>query len=349
LFVVLAVAVCLRNYSMLVSFHTVAGSASIFRPYFLVPFLWAVGLVLLEIGLVAQSRTPQTLALAMPFVLLALAAFNGSNSFVHRQFMNEFEQMLGGSPLFLTLIAVTAFYGLAALRRVPAAYDLLTISVAGLAVVGSETHDFGQLTQPVPLPLFIAAAAQLGRALARRNSWRWILAGGGALAAATFEFRDTWFVAYHGFVPLHLSLLVVMAAGAWSRDAWSRTWQNLGALAMCLLAIIWSHLASHPTLTVELPLAALLCYPLVLLVVAWGYGRLKDNMLYDAAAAIHTTAFIAVACAYLATWFRQWLPGFEYIAWGTACFALATLISLLKTGVPQRWWAKRLAARRSQI
>ena len=59
LFVVLAMAVGIRACSMLLSFHTVAGGDSIFRPYFLVPFLWAVGLVLLEVGLAVRSRGTQ--------------------------------------------------------------------------------------------------------------------------------------------------------------------------------------------------------------------------------------------------------------------------------------------------
>ncbi|HVC93102.1 MAG TPA: hypothetical protein VND64_05395 [Pirellulales bacterium] len=345
LFVVLAVAVGIRAYSMLLSFHTVAGGDSIFRPYFLVPFLWAVGLVLLEIGLATRSRWPRALALAVPVVLLALAALNGSSSFVHRQFMADFEQLLGGSPLFLSLVAVVAFYALATARRVPAAYDLLTLAICGLTVIGPHTHDLLELTAPKALPLLAGALLQVWPALARFDSRRWFLAGVGALAAATVQFQGTWFTAHDGFIPCHLLLLIVLAVGAWSRDAWARAWQNLAAVALGLLAVAWSQAAWHPALTAELPSAAVLAYPVVMAIVAWGYGRLTHNHFYDVAAAIHTIALAAFAGSHAWVWSRQELPGFDYIAWGMACFALAALISLLKTGVPQRWWARRYDAR----
>ncbi|HEV3022049.1 MAG TPA: hypothetical protein VGX76_06265 [Pirellulales bacterium] len=349
LFVVLAVAVGMRAYSMLLSFHAVAGPASIFRPYFLVPFLWAVGLLLLEIGLVSRKRGPQALALAVPAVLLGLAAFNGSTSLVHRQFVAEFERLLGGSPLFLSLLAVIAFYALAAFRRVPAAFDLLTLAIGGLSVVGVGTHGFHELTAPNVLPLWAAALAQAVPAFARYDSRRWLLAGGVALAAAALKFQDTWFTAYDGVVALHLFLLLVLIAGTWSRDTWARGWQNLAAIAMGTSAIVWSHVATQPTLAAETPPAALLAYPLAILIVAWAYGRLVGNRLYDAAAAVHAIAFAAVAVSYPVVRMRQMLPGFDYIAWGAACFTLAALISLLKTGLPQRWWARRAEARRTQI
>jgi hypothetical protein len=305
--------------------------------------------LLLEIGLVSRKRGPQALALAVPAVLLGLAAFNGSTSLVHRQFVAEFERLLGGSPLFLSLVAVIVFYALAAFRRVPAAFDLLTLAIGGLSVVGARTHGFHELTAPNVLPLWVAALTQAVPAFARYDSRRWLLAGGVALAAATFQFQGTWFTAYDGVVPMHLFLLLVLIAGTWSRDTWARGWQSLAAIAMGTSAIVWSHVAAHPTLTAETPPAALLAYPLAMMIVAWAYGLLVGNRLYAAAAVVHAIAFAAVSVSYPVVWMRQMLPGFDYIAWGAACFTLAALISLLKTGLPQRWWARRAEARRTQI
>jgi hypothetical protein len=349
LFVVLSLAVGLRAYSMLLSFHAVAGPASIFRPYFLVPFLWAAGVLLLEIGLISGKRPAQALALAVPALLVGLAAFNGSTSLVHRQFVAEFERQLGGSPLFLSLTTVVAFYALAAVRGVAGAYDLLTLSIAAFSVVGARSHGLHELTVPHVLPLWAAAAAQAVPAFARYDSRRWLLAGGIALAAACLSLHDTWFTAHDFVVPLHLFLLLVLIAGTWSHDAWARGWQFVAAIAVGAAAIVWAHLASHPSLAGDLPSSVVLGYPLAMIIVAWTYGRLVHNQVFDAAAIVHAIAMAAVAVRYLVVWLRQLLAGFDYIAWGAACFAIAALISLLKTGLPQRWWAKRARAKRTQI
>ena len=52
LFGVIGLAVCLRAYYLCVSFHAATGSQTIFGFYFLVPFLWVVACLLLEIGIV---------------------------------------------------------------------------------------------------------------------------------------------------------------------------------------------------------------------------------------------------------------------------------------------------------
>ncbi len=54
LFGVLGFGVCVRAYYLCVSFHFVGVPQTIFAPYFLVPFLWVVALLLLELGLVSR-------------------------------------------------------------------------------------------------------------------------------------------------------------------------------------------------------------------------------------------------------------------------------------------------------
>jgi len=43
-------------------------------------------------------------------------------------------------------------------------------------------------------------------------------------------------------------------------------------------------------------------------------------------------------------WSRPRMPGFDFIAWGAACFAVAAQISLLKTGLPHRSYSPHLIA-----
>ena len=48
LFGMLGVCVCLRAFYLCVSFHPILGTESIFGPYFLIPFLIAVNILLIE-------------------------------------------------------------------------------------------------------------------------------------------------------------------------------------------------------------------------------------------------------------------------------------------------------------
>ena len=141
LFVVLGVGVGLRSYALCVSFHPSRGPATMFEPYFLVPLLFAVNILLLEIGI--ASRRPALLRwmMAAPLGLLLLSTW----TFTVPESINLRRMLLdacGCSPLFLTLVAVTALYAVALLRRVPHALHWLTMATAAFVVVGPTTGSF---------------------------------------------------------------------------------------------------------------------------------------------------------------------------------------------------------------
>ena len=145
----------------------------IFGPYFLVPFLLAVAVLLLEIGLVERSRGALRAALALP----AGPGRPGAGRRIAprpstRASWRCSSPRLGGTPLYLTLLASAGFYAYAALRRVPMAIEALTAALAALAVVGPGTLDLGGLVAPRPLPILAVAALQLGLGLRRRDAWR---------------------------------------------------------------------------------------------------------------------------------------------------------------------------------
>ena len=74
LFVTLGLGVCLRAYYLCISLHQVGGTGTIFGVYFLVPFLLAATLLLLEIGLVSRLRRVQQVALMIPLLLVFLGS-----------------------------------------------------------------------------------------------------------------------------------------------------------------------------------------------------------------------------------------------------------------------------------
>src|SRR5262249_45283649 len=189
-FVFLAVAVVGRSFLLCWSFHLLDGGSQqlVFGPYFLVPFGLSLAALVLELGLVAKNRTTLWVALAAPAGLLVLAGVGHSGDPIYAEFLGHFTARLGGTPLFLTLLASAAFYLYAWARRVPLALGGLAAGRAALAVVGRETRALAALSAPTPAPVLAAAAFELWLGLWRRDTWRFAAGGAvvvGALAIAT--------------------------------------------------------------------------------------------------------------------------------------------------------------------
>ena len=182
LFVVLGVGVGLRSYALCVSFHPSRGPATMFEPYFLVPFLFAVNVLLLEIGI--ASRRPALLRwmMAAPLGLLLLSTwtFSVPESINLRRMLLD---ACGCSPLFLTLVAVTALYAVALVRRVPHAVHWLTMATALLVVVGPSTDGFHGPCTLRAWPLALLAAMQLYAAVRYRSGLHGLLTAVCAIAA----------------------------------------------------------------------------------------------------------------------------------------------------------------------
>ena len=175
LFGVLAFGVVTRSAMLCWSMHHVGSAGSepyLFGPYFLVPFLLPVGVLVLEIGRVEGSKGALRTALFFPPLLLILAAVGHRHEAVYEGFLTRFTTLFGGTPLYLTLLASAGFYAYAALKRVAMATEALAVSLAALAVVGPGTLDLGGLVSPRPMPILAVAALQLGLGLRRHESWR---------------------------------------------------------------------------------------------------------------------------------------------------------------------------------
>ncbi|MCA1685893.1 MAG: hypothetical protein LC745_07870, partial [Planctomycetia bacterium] len=99
LFGLLAVAAPARSALLCWSMHHVENAATepyLFGPYFLVPFLFCVGILLLEIGLVERLWGVAFGGLAVPVVLVALAAVGHRPEAFYQDFLVRFTLRLGG-------------------------------------------------------------------------------------------------------------------------------------------------------------------------------------------------------------------------------------------------------------
>lgn len=341
LFVVLGVAVGLRHYSLCVSLHPVPGLASTFRPYFLVPFLLAANVVLLEGAIAARRTGLQAACLCLPIGLLALAGYDGGMNFWHREFLSDFTHVTGGTPLFYTLVAVAALHAVAVVRRVSLAPDALTLSVLALAMVGPAAQGTSGYARPEPLMLLAAGIVQLYAAHRGRSTPRLFAAACLALAAVTTRRYGTWFTDYYGAVPWHLLLAVVLVIGTVPNDRFARWLQSLGVGLFGAFLVAWGLSVGDPRLappSADRAAVVVLGYPLAMALLAAVYARLAGNRAYWVIAAAHLASWSAMAGwrGYGAA--RQTLAGLGYLLGGAACFLFAAVISLLKTGLPQRWW-----------
>jgi hypothetical protein len=345
LFVILGVAAALRHYYLCLSFHTVPGVDSLFRPYFLVPPLAAVNLLFVEAALVSGRRMTRAVALAMPLALVALAGWHPATTYWQLLFLKDFSQVIGGEPLYMTFLIGVAIYALATARRLPGAVDFLTLSVAGLAVVRPTAH-LVDLVRPEPLPILVCGLIQLLPALLHRSSPRLLAAASLVLAALTIEYRESWIYDGQGVVPWHLALAVVLVVGSLPNDRFAGIVQNLGAAMLCMSVVGWATWLAGPSArVVELSWSVALAYayPLAVAALAMGYGRFVGNKGYYVAATVDVVVWSVVVGQRAYGQGRQILAGLDYLLLGAMSFLIAALISLLKTGLPQRWWTRHRA------
>ena len=343
LFGLLALAVPARSALLCWSMHHVANAATepyIFGPYFLVPFLLCVGIVLLEIGIVERHTGVVVTALFVPPVVLILAAIGHRPEVFYQTFLAEFTTRLGGTPLYVTLLASATFYAYAALRRVPAATEILSATLVMLAFVAPFTLDLGGLVAPRPVPILAVAVLQLGLGLRGRVAWRCLLGAGCLAVSATVALPGTGGGVPRGPLAFHLMLVAALVVGAAFNDALGRLLRNVGtgtALLGCLVV-----LTGQVDSTETVPAWALEVYPLAVTAVIAGYGYLLGHRTSLTVAGL-ILSFWLVAVGYRGYCSaRHVVVGLDYLAIGMVLFALAVLTSVVKGGiVPWGFWTRK--------
>ncbi len=327
-FFVLGLGVCARSYYLSVSMHLAGGYAAIFAPYFLVPFLLAVNVLLLEIGLVARSIATLRLAMLGPAGLVVLAWMGCANEKVPLRFLATLTETTGATPLFWTMILAAAFYLWAVARRAPHAVEALSAALLLLTFVGRATGGLGSLAAPQGAPLLLAGLVQAGMLVRQPHSARCLLAAACLVAGAGLEWLRDWFAAEPGLLSLHLALAGVLGVGAAYRDAFATFLRGLGAAMLFSLSV--AAMAGRTSGFDELPLLIQAIYPALATALALASGYLLRSHLYLASAAATATAWVAVAAAHTYHSLRQTLAGLDYLAFAAVSFLVAILISLMK-------------------
>lgn len=331
LFGVLAFAVGARSALLCWSMHHLplaGGEPYIFGFYFLVPFLLAVGVLLVEIGRVERSRGALRAAMALPAVLLVLSAVGHRPDPTYQWFLGRFVARLGGTPLYLTVLASVAFTTYAALRRVPSATTALSLALGTLAFVTPATLGLNDLVAPRPLPILAVAVLQLGLGVRNRDAWRCLVGACCLMACALIAPHGIGTLPHRGPIAYHLVMVAALAVGAAFDDPFGRLLRNAGAaLALLACLVVLTGRAEG------LPPWAVWAYPPVTGALIACYGLVFIHEISAGVAMIVLASSLAIACGQGYRSLRQVVAGLDYLVIGMTLFALAVLTSLVKGGV----------------
>jgi hypothetical protein len=341
LFGLFAAAVCGRASYLCVSFHFVGMSRfvgrsdSIFGPYFLIPFLLALDVLLVEAAVVSRNRTMQRLAMAILPGMLLLAVIGHRPDPVFRGFLHLFRETLGGTPLFFSLVGVGSLYAVAARRRIPLALAGLSGSLLCLTFIGPATLNLGGLTSPNPLSLLVLGGLQLGLAIARRESWRCLAGSVCVIAAVWWVLDQVGLERYQALVVFHLAILAAGVIGAFFPDSLGHFLQQAaaGLLAAACWVCVWDTSGKLPAVASGWRQL----YPLMAITAAFAYAQLTGCRSFLLAAAACLTGWLSALGARTYADLRRLVVGLDWIVSGLVFFALAAFISLMKTGLPARW------------
>jgi len=141
---------------------------TIWRPYFVVPFAMAVMLLVLEAGLVSGNRRLVQRVMRSTMLLLPMAWPWWADTPAGGAFIERMTQSIG-SPVWLTVWMLVAFYGGAFVRRVPQAELGLLASTLMLSCIGPQTISVSTFVLQ-PIPLFVVGMILVVAGLLRHSS-----------------------------------------------------------------------------------------------------------------------------------------------------------------------------------
>ena len=274
------------------------------------------------------------MAAPLGLVLLSTWTFSVPESINLRRMLLD---ACGCSPLFLTLVAVTALYAVALVRRVPHALHWLTVATALFVVVGPNTGSFRGPFSLQAWPLVLLAAMQLYAAIRYRSGLHGLLTAVFAIAALCITWPQAIGTRWFGAIPAHLLLFAMLLIGAVLRDRVAQFLQRaavLGILIAC--AFVLSGEAERRSIARP---EVLMIYPGFMLVLIAVYGYWVPNRWYRGIPLLILAGWITSLGGRGYRSLRTTFAGLDQIALGMACLLLGLMVSLWKLGIPQAWWA----------
>ncbi|MCE9529340.1 MAG: hypothetical protein K8R36_25100 [Planctomycetales bacterium] len=340
LFVFLTLGFIIRSWWVTISFEAILGEDSCFRPFFLLPIALAWSALLLEMGKARDSLVTQGIGLVLPLLGLFLG-FPGEGSTKLEASLYSGLAASIGSPPQLAVWSLLAFYAWAWLRKAAVA-EVFVIGLALLAsVVGRQTFDWQTLAQPQPMVVAFVAGSVLALAISRKSTWRAVLCGLMAVAAARFSGTHVgsglWFWQWHA------PLLAFLAIAAIFNDDLARFLRQLAWRVAPALAVVAAIV--YPWVMPGLTESALASYLALLLCMSIALWQREKEVAPLGASFLTLTANLLAHSRHLYLLLGQTVlaDGLPWLTAGLTLVTIAFLISLLKMGLwpwTLRWLEK---------
>lgn len=350
-FTFMAGAVLFRSYSLAISFDRADARAhfwdSSFGLYFLVPFVLAALVVLLEVAIVEKldnlrdwlvKLAPLTLVMAYPW----LGPWTGHVTYT--RFAHEFVELVA-SPVFITLMALLTFYVVAWWRGIKHAELGVVGCLAAAVLIGPRTggaRAFELTVSQIQIwPLAALGLIELGFGLIRRKSLATMIGATSLALGAGLLMIGSAVDRFNVLITLHLVLLSALLIGALFEDAFAK-WLRTSASSVMVLAGCF-FLAS---VAAERQTPILFAYSTVMAVVALGSWLWMRESRFLVAVVLNLCGGVLFGMmrGYDGAQTIVIPAGVQPLLWAAACFAVAVFISLLKGGFAARWIKPKVVA-----
>jgi hypothetical protein len=232
-FAVLAVGICARFFALGLSFNPEPGMESAMGLYHLVPLLLAGSLLVVEIGIVEnRPRVGYGVLLAVP-LLLGLATPVVTDNYAYGQALDVLSHS-AGSPIWLTLVSLAAFYSWALWRGLRYAEIGLTLSLLACVCVERRALEWTGIEPAHAWPLLLLAGVQLTSFPRRWNSRRCVSLLGCLIGVVAIEVINERLPVELLPTPIPLTILAIVATAYFFDDTFA------AALRVLSLGLMWT-------------------------------------------------------------------------------------------------------------
>ncbi len=332
LYVIAGAGVVFRVWLGPISYWSAPVGTNPFGPWLLAPLVLVAAVLLLEIAREGRRVKLERLALLLPPSALVLAFPGAPESLAPEASFLPHLLAVGAAPALVVTLLAAAFYLFALVRGARGAEIGLIAALALLAVVGGSTVDLRSLVAPRAAPVALIGVFQAAMLVRDRRSWRALASAAALILALTIGLRGTWLTAGHGTIPVHALVGATLALGLLFRDALARRLEDAGTIG--LGALFAAGVIAGRKILPDLPAPLFPIHAAALLVAVgalWWVRRnpialwvtLADLVIWSGRGTLEAYRFLD----------RPDRPrGASFVFWGLVFFAVAALVSFIKSG-----------------
>ena len=338
-FVLLVIGICGRICLITFAFDPSPGSGSIFGPYFLIPIVLAVAVVVFEIGRVEKNDSVRLIALICALPVLLMAGDWGMFS-SNQEFRNLITSNLG-SPVWISVTGLALFYAWASRHGDELSRFFLLTSLLAGALLRTD----GTLIQGVADVGLWAIVGLAGIAVwtkhQRCKSHRWMLAACWMMIFVASISSRVGLENYKIYTAVNWLMLTGIVVAFCFKDEFAFQMRMffaflLPTIVVGLSLLVW--LGPNSIRQHVVPISIYIASVEAVIVFVYLLNR---SRIYRTAMILGVSAFPMMLLSRLSI---QFDPRFEKLAWfgtvGIGCFLIGAFVSSLKAGLATKLLAE---------